>query len=102
MPTSSITRCTEFDVFGVADEGQRDEVDSQSQRELQILGVLLRQRWHADRHSGQGQTFAAAHRAAFGDVADNVGAVAHLDDDEPDVSVIDEHPVAWLHVVGEM
>ena len=92
----------ELDVLGVADEGQRDEVDAQSQRELQILGVLLRHRRHADRDAGQRQTLVVADRAAFGDVADDVGAVLDLDGDERDVAVVDEQPVAGPHVVGEL
>ena len=38
----------ELDVLGVADEGERDEVDAEPQRELEVVGVLLRHRRDAD------------------------------------------------------
>ena len=102
MPTCVHHPVHELDVLGRADEGQRDEVDAEPQRELQVLGVLVRHRRHADRDAGQRQALVVADDAALGDVADHVGAVLDLDRDQRDVAVVDQQPVAGPDVVGEL
>ena len=75
MPTRVHHPVHQLDVLGVAHERQRDVVDAQAQRELEVVGVLVRHGRHADRDAGQRQALVVADLAAFGDVADDVGAV---------------------------
>ena len=88
-------------ILGRAHERQRDQVDAQFQRELQIGDVLLRQRRHREPHPGHGEALVIAHRAALGDGAHHVAAGDVLDD-QRDLSVVDQQPVSWLGVGGEL
>ena len=71
------------------------------QRELEVLDVLLRQRGHGHVHAGQRQALVVADRATLGDRADDVVSVDVLDD-ETDVAVVDQQPVARRGVLGEL
>src|ERR1700761_2519533 len=70
-------------------------------RELEVVDVLLRQRGRRHAHAGQRHALVVADRAAFGDCAHDVFAVDVVDH-QPDVAVVDQHPVAGYRVLGEL
>ena len=61
----------EFDVGGRTHERQGDEVDTEPQREFEVLDVLLGQGGHGDVHPRQRHALVVADRSAFGDAADD-------------------------------
>src|SRR5918995_561776 len=83
------------DVGRGADERQRDEVDAEVQRELQVLGVLARQRRDRDRHAGQVHALVRRDRPADDDRAVRLAAldVVH---EQAHMAVVDEHLVPGL------
>ena len=88
-------RVHQLDVLGRADERQRDQVDAEAEGEAQVLGVLVGQGGHADRHVRQRDALVVGDRAALGDQAADVvaGDVGDLDRDP---AVVDQQPVARL------
>ena len=87
-------------VGGRAHERERDEVDAQLERELQVVHVLARDRGNRDRDAGQvdalvrGDDAALDHRAARATGLDAVDTQAH----EP---VVDQHVVARLQHLAD-
>ena len=93
LPTRSITSCTSSMSAGERTNDSATRSTPRPQRELEILDVLLRQRRHRHVHARQRHALVVADRSALGDRADHVVAVDLLDD-QTDVSVVDENPVA--------
>ena len=87
-------------VGGRAHERERDEVDAQLERELQVVHVLARERGNRDRDAGQvhalvrGDDAAVDHRAARATGLDAVDA-------EPHEPVVDQHVVARLEHLAD-
>ena len=87
-------------VFGRAHKRDGDGVDAVLKRELQIPGVLLRQRGCAHQHAGKIDAFVLAQQAAIHDVAGHVFAV-DLVHAQLDQSVGEQNARALLHVFGQ-
>ena len=81
------------DVVGRADERERDEVDSELEREGEVVDVLGRQGRDRQRDAGQVDALVRLDAAADHDRADGPQALDALDA-KPDVPVVDEDVVA--------
>ena len=80
-------------VGGRADERERDEVDAELERELEVAQVLPRQRRDRERDAGQVDALVRLHLAA--DEHEAAGAaVLDLLDGEADEAVVDQDVVA--------
>ena len=91
----------QLDVGRRPHERQRDQVDTQPQRELEVLDVLVGHRRHRHVHAGQRQTLVVGDRAALGDRAHHVVSVDPFDD-QHHLAVVDEQAVPRRGVVGEL
>ena len=91
----------ELDVGRGAHEGERDEVDTEFQRELEVRDVLLGEGGNGDVHAGQRDALVVGHLTTFDDLADDVVAV-DLDTHEADLAVVDQEPVSGPGVLGEV
>ena len=79
-------------VGGRADEREREEVDAELQRELEVDRVLARERGDRDRHSRQVDALVLADAAADEHRAARTALLDVLDD-EPHEAVVDQHLV---------
>ena len=102
MPTLSMIWWTSLTSSGARTNDSAMKSTPELQRELEVVGVLVRHRRNRDRDSGQRQALVVADHAALGDVADDVGAVLDRDRDQRDVAVVDQQPVARADVVGQL
>ena len=87
-------------VRGRADERQRDEVDAELQRKLEVVDVLARERRDRERDAGQVDALVRRDDAADHHFASRPAALDRLDP-ELDVTVVDQHFVAYLEYGSE-
>ena len=92
----------ELHVLGRTDEGQCNEIDAEPKCELQVIGVLVRHRRHANCDARQRQALVVADSAALGDVTHHVGAILDLDRDQGDIPVVHQEPIARPNIVSQV
>ena len=100
-PSSSMISCTSLMSLGRPHERQGDHVDTEPQREPQVVDVLVGQCRDAHRDVRQRDALVVGDRATLDHQALDVVAV-DAGDLDGDLAVVDEQPVAGLHLLRQL